>query len=199
MAYSDFTLETLQSTFHITFTPQELFVNVEPCKPDDWLLRILEHGVSMAQRVGTEKAKSEFIIAPILLEARAMMGDTVSIFSGSEFNVDVSKGLNGFCDYLLSRSPNTLLIESPVMAIIEAKNDNLNTGIPQCIAAMLAAQLFNERYGIEHQSVFGAVTTGSLWRFFRLNGSILQIDTKDWSLGELERLLGMLVHILRDG
>ncbi|MEZ4632843.1 MAG: hypothetical protein R2880_19390 [Deinococcales bacterium] len=52
--------------------------------------------------IGTEKAKSEFIIAPILAELRFMAKHEIRI----EFNVDDAQGLNGRCDYVLSQSNN---------------------------------------------------------------------------------------------
>ena len=48
----------------------------------------------------------------------------ISFFSGKEFNINSEKGLNGFCDFLISRSPEQLLIKIPVVALVEAKNDN---------------------------------------------------------------------------
>jgi hypothetical protein len=199
MAYSDFTFEHLQTRFGITLKPSSLFASVTEVMPDDWLVRILERSVSMAQRIGTEKAKSEFIIAPILLEARMLANDAISIFSGTDLNVDEEQGLKGFCDYLITRSTNQLFIEEPIIAIVEAKNDNINGGIPQCIAEMIAARLFNERKGSPKQAVYGAVTTGSLWRFFELRGTTVFADTKDYNVDALGKLLGIFVHIVHHG
>ncbi|MEG3979123.1 hypothetical protein QT970_31610, partial [Microcoleus sp. herbarium8] len=39
---------------------------------------------------------------------------------------DAARGLSGYCDFLISRSPEQLVIESPVIALVEAKNDNIN-------------------------------------------------------------------------
>ncbi|MGB3511065.1 MAG: hypothetical protein WBA93_17895 [Microcoleaceae cyanobacterium] len=85
------------------------------------------------------------IVTPILVELRKQFKYQISIFSGKEFNVDVEKGLTGFCDFLISRSSEQLLIKAPVVALVEAKNDNIQTGLPQCIAEMIAAQLFNQQ------------------------------------------------------
>ena len=63
------------------------------------------------------------------------------------FSVDPEQGLSGVCDFLLSRSSEQLTIEAPVVAIAEAKNENMNAGIAQCLAQMVAAQMFNQRRG----------------------------------------------------
>jgi hypothetical protein len=199
MAYSDFTLEQLKTQFHITVRTQGLFEKIPAYPPEHWLVEMLDYSISLAQRMGTEKAKSELIIAPILMEACKQVGSDVSFFSGTEFNVDEAQGLKGFCDYLISRSPNPLMIESPVIAIVEAKNDNINGGIPQCIAEMIAAQQFNEREQGRATQVYGAVTNGSMWRFLMLHHLTIYLDTVDYTATELEKLLGILVHILRDG
>lgn len=199
MAYSDFSLEQLKSQFHITIRPQTLFAGVQPCAPGNWLVEMLAYSVSLAQRMGTEKAKSELIIAPILMEACKQAGEGVTFFSGTEFTVDESQGLKGFCDYLISRSPNQLLIEAPVIAIVEAKNDNINSAIPQCIAEMLAAQIFNAREHNPQSPLYGIVTTGSAWRFLALEDVQIMMDTHDYTAGEIEVLLGILTHILRNG
>lgn len=84
------------------------------------------------------------IITPILLEVRRRANYPISLFSGTDFNVDIEKGLNGYCDFIISRSKEQLTINLPVVVIIEAKNENIKAVLGQCAAAMLAAQLFNQ-------------------------------------------------------
>jgi hypothetical protein len=88
----------------------------------------------MALAVGTEKARAELLIAPILLEVHGQLQQRFSLFSGIEFNVDVERGLWGVCDYLLSLSPIQLTIEAPAVAVVEAKNENIKQDINQCVA-----------------------------------------------------------------
>jgi hypothetical protein len=199
MAYSDFTFDTLKSTFAFRVETGSLFNEALPVKAGDWLVRMFEHSVRMAQNIGTEKAKSEFIIAPILLEAQTLAGDDVSLFSGTEFNVDAAQGLKGFCDFIFTRSRNKILLEAPIITVVEAKNDNLNAALPQCIAEMIAAQMFNREHSPQtsNDEVFGLVTTGALWRFLMLRDTLVIIDERDYTIDALEKLLGILVHILQ--
>jgi hypothetical protein len=41
---------------------------------------------------------------------------------GKDFTVDASVGLNGVCDFLISRSPEQLEIEAPAIVLVEAKD-----------------------------------------------------------------------------
>jgi len=49
----------------------------------------------------------------------------------------------------MSNSREQLFISTPILAIVEAKNENLKGGLGQCIAEMVAAQLFNQQEGNE--------------------------------------------------
>ena len=43
--------------------------------------------------------------------------------------MDFEKGLRGTCDFLLSLSPLQLTVQAPVVAIVEAKNNNIKSGL----------------------------------------------------------------------
>ena len=135
------------------------------------------------------------MIAPILGELKEIVPN-ISLFSGTEFNVDSEQGLNGICDFLISKSPEQLSIEAPVVVIIEAKKENLNTATPQCIAEMLAAQIFNQNKGNMISSIYGVVTTGSVWRFLKLENQSVIIDLNEVYLNPIDKLLGILTGIL---
>jgi len=112
------------------------------------------------------------------------------LFSGVEFNVSIERGLRGVCDFLLSLSPTQLTIEAPVVAIVEAKNDNLKTGLVQCIAEMVAAQLFNREQGNDIPTVYGALTTGTYWKFLRLIETMVYVDVTEYHVQDAERIVG---------
>ncbi len=145
MAYSDFTLPKVQADFGLLFTETtEVFTNTEKITPSDRLSETLAEGIPLALAIASEKARSELIITPILLEVRRRAEQLVSLFSGVNFVVSPEKGLTGFCDFILSCSPEQYFITKPVVTIVEAKNDNINSGLGQCAAEMVAAQLFND-------------------------------------------------------
>jgi len=199
MAYSDFELADLVAKLGVSVTDHpDLFptvLGVPLSAPVQGLLRLY---FPLAIANGTEKARSELLIAPVLADTREQLERRVSLFSGWDFVVDRSKGLNGVCDYLLCRSPQQEFITAPVAVIVEAKNENIKSGLGQCGAAMVAARLFNERGSAATEPVFGCVTSGNVWRFLRLVGSDLLIDQKEYYLTtQPEQIVGILLHILR--
>jgi hypothetical protein len=148
---------------------------------------------------GSEKARSEMIITPVLLEVRKILQQNISLFSGEDFTVDYESGLNGICDYLISRSPEMLEIEAPAVAVVEAKKADLKTGIGQCVAEMVAMQKFNEAKGKPISVIYGSVSNGTQWRFLKLEEKIVSIDLNDYALPPVDEILGMLVWMVRDG
>ncbi len=149
--------------------------------------------------VDTEKARSEVIINPVLLEVRRIFNSSISVFSGEEFNVDPSIGLNGVCDFLLCRSPEQLTVEAPAIVIVEAKKSNLKSGLGQCIAEMVAAQRFNQARVQPLTVIYGTVSSGTQWRFLRLEGQTVTIDLIDYPLPPIETILSFLVWMVKAG
>ena len=193
MAYSDFSLTKFKKNFNITINEEaDLFATVEPIEISEKLTNTLEETTELALAINTEKARSEMIITPILLEVRRKANYQISLFSGTDFNVDIERGLNGYCDFVISRSKEQLTINAPVLIIVEAKNENIKGGLGQCAAAMLAAQLFNEQEGNEIKTIYGAVTTGDIWKFLKLEGTDIFIDLNNYYIQELNKILGIL-------
>jgi hypothetical protein len=198
LSYSEFSIEEVKARFQLRIAEaEEYFAGIPPVPVSDMLTGTLLESVPLAVAISTEKARSELIIVPVLLEVRRQLLRRISLFSGIEFNVDPGRGLNGVCDYLLSLSPEQLTLEVPVVAVVEAKNDNLKSGLGQCMAEMVAARLFNERKGRELTHVFGVVTTGSLWKFLRLEREVVSLDIREYPISELGRVVGILVSMVR--
>jgi hypothetical protein len=192
MAYSNFTVEEVELRFNLQLQAVSFLPEIAPIAPSDLLNRYLERGLTLAKRNVSEKARSEFLIAPILLELEMLLTDRISLFSGEDFTVDRSLGLNGICDFLIARSPAQLIIKAPVIAVVEAKRGVLRDGWGQCIAELVAAQKFNLQRHKEILYTYGIVTSGLLWQFIRLSGSTVSIEPAEISLQPLDRLLGIL-------
>ncbi len=176
MAYNKFKkLETLRNLFGINditkiWLPKKIPAVVSSQK----LLEELQD----AQRVAltTEKAKSEYVIVPILRELGRCHTQAFSTYSGCEFNVDVKNGLNGFCDFILSAEMNKMELTEPVICLVEAKKSDIENGLAQCGAEMYAAHIFNEKRGQPRKAIYGCVTTAFLWCFMKLENKELFID-----------------------
>ena len=196
MAYSDFTLALALEKLALTLRQEDsLFAETEPAVPSELLLAVLKDNVPTALAIHTEKARSELIVMPVLMEIRRRAN--VGLFSGIEFNVDDSKGLCGICDFLLSQTQNSFFVEAPVLSVVEAKNDNIKSGLGQCIAEMVAARLFNERAEKGPSVIYGLVTTGSIWRFLRLDGPVVVLDSVEYYLDQLPKILGILLKVVQ--
>jgi hypothetical protein len=198
MAFSDFDLRTAVHTFSLTENRDtDLFVGVEPLELSESLRTWLDRLAPVALGINTEQARREFIIAPMLAEIRLRLGSSVNVLPGVSLDVDKSQGLSGYCDYLISRSPEFYYVQAPVVAVVEAKKEDLIAGMGQCAAEMVAIRLFNERDGTPIPAVFGCVTSGSNWRFLKLEGAQLFIDRVEYYLRDATKILGILVSITR--
>ena len=192
MAYSDFTIDRVRHELGITLDfSASLFDQVSPVAASDWLVDTLALMAPMAM-ANTEKARSEFMVAPILGELVKRLDYGIFVFSGKDFNVDSDRGLAGYCDFLVSRSPESISIQAPVCTIVEAKKEDINGGIAQCIAEMVAAQIFNERKGAAIDRIYGVVTSGIAWRFLILEGTVARIDRLEYYVSQVDKILGIL-------
>jgi hypothetical protein len=180
MAYSNFKLDQIIKEFNLTVVESSnLFRGNSPVEPSASLVDLLQENIDVALAINTEKARSEMIIAPVFWEIRRRLIPNVSLFSGLEFTVDESRGLNGICDFILSQNPEQLFIRAPVVTAVEAKNENLKSGFAQCVAEMIAAQIFNEQEHNNIPAIYGVVTIGTIWRFLRLRETTIEIDLSE--------------------
>jgi hypothetical protein len=200
VSYSEFkTLEQAIATLDLIIkNDYHLFAHVQPIEPSQGLIDHLANTVDLATTISTEKARSELIITPILLEIRALF--KVGYFSGTTFNVDESKSLTGVCEFLLTASTNQVIIDVPVVAIVEAKDNDIRSGLGQCAAEMFAAWIFNDRQGHSDRCIWGVVTTGTNWRFLKLEGGrSLEVDLSEYSISQLSHILGVLSQPFQEG
>jgi hypothetical protein len=199
VSYSDFTLDRVRKTFGLTISDQiDIFASVDEVECPPLLAQVLRENVPLALASNTEKSRSEMIIAPILIAVRKYLNNQISLFSGIDFTVDSAQGLNGNCDFIISRSPELLILNAPVVTIVEAKKENINAGLGQCVAEMLAAKLFNEREGNNIQTIYGTVTTGTNWKFLKLIDQVIEIDLSEYYINDIGKIIGILSNILTE-
>jgi len=197
MAYSDFTLPKLKKQFGLTLSEDvDLYAHVSPVSPDPPFLTRLAQNGRMAKRIGTEKARSEWMIAPVLSEARLIAEENFGLFSGVDFSVDAAQGLIGVCDFIVTRSPEQLFVQVPVLMLVEAKNEDMKRGYAQCAAEMIAARHFNTEAEDGPTQIYGVVTTGDRWQFLVLEDSTLHIDLMEYPIEQVGKILGILLHLV---
>jgi hypothetical protein len=173
----------------------DFFADVAPVPISSLLVATLKESMPLALKINTEKARSEMIVAPLLIEIYGQLDKKISLFSGVDWEVDGALGLRGRCDFLMGLSREQLRIEAPVLAIVEVKNDDTSAGIAQCLAEMVAARIFNQQNKNAIATIYGAVTTGSIWKFMRLIDSTAYVDTSEYHIKEVERIVGIIVSV----
>jgi len=196
MGYSNYrTLRQALKRLNIIEFDRKLFPEIVEVSASDWLLQTL----AIAERLPltNEKAKSERIIAPILSEVALQYENQVTLFSGEELLVDNEQDLSGACDFFIAKHPRKSVMEAPIITLAEAKDEDMDYGLGQCLAQMFAAQKFNEQNSHPQEYIYGCAVTGGDWKFLKLEGNEVVIDTKTYYLSELPKILGILHHIIQ--
>ncbi len=192
-SYSDYNLEHLREILGIDNAKKDLNLLKTILEPSDFLVQTIKRNQTLP--INSEKARSELLITPVLVEWIVRNPEKLQYLSGNTFDVDPDKFLKGRCDYLFTKHLS-LDIVAPVVAIFEAKDDNVDNWYGQCGAEMYAARLFNEQKNEPYKIIYGAVTDGYEWVFLRLEENILLIDRERYYLRNLSELLGVLQTIM---
>jgi len=79
--------------------------------------------------------------------------------------------------------------------VVETNND-IEAGLGQCIAQMVAARDFNKREQAAIREVHGCVTRGEAWQFLRLEGSVVTIDRVRIYINNVGAILGVFEAIV---
>jgi hypothetical protein len=195
MTYKDFTLESAEALLGLAAEPGDLFPELTPAPVPTWLVDHLARGYRVAALV-SEKARSEFLVTPVLLAIQEFAPGNLTIYSGQRLDVDPERGLTGECDYILALTPPLPRLRAPFAVILEAKKGDVEAGLGQCLAQMEAARLFNERAGVPPKPIFGCVTSGENWQFMCLEGESAIVDRERFYLDNVGGILGAFRSII---
>jgi hypothetical protein len=193
MAYNQFTLQKAITDFGLTVdTVPDLFPGVEPIA----VAASVRHRLrAFADLATSEAGRAHFLIAPLIGEVYLAGEDRVALFPAARFDVDDTAGLTGICDFILGKPPQAPIVTSPVLMIVEAKNEDIVGGLGQCAAAMVAAQRFNQVRNPDIDTIYGIVSDGERWRFLRLSGSALDLERTDRLISDPDQIFGILLEI----
>lgn len=194
MAYSDFTLDRLTTSFGVDFQGAKLFAQSALVEPTAWLTETI--GVATEIGYGSEKSRSERLVSPVLLELARRNNYQFAIISGGNLDVDPALGLNGECDFVFTLTHLQDFIKAPVFCIAEAKKQDTDQGIIQCAAQLIGAARLNEREKKRIPTLYGCSTTGVEWRFLRFENQVFTLDEARYLINDLPRLLGVLQAII---
>lgn len=193
MSYTDFDIPRVERELGLRVKNKLISWQIEFIEPPAWLLESLARG--SANALVSEKSRSEFLVAPVLLAVKEINENRIQIFSGQTLNIDANLGLTGECDFILSKTEPTPILREPIMAVVEAKKNDIELGLGQCIAQMAAAKIFNLRRENDFKEIFGCVTTGETWQFLKLEESDVIVDSSRFFISEVGKILGVFKSV----
>ncbi len=194
MGYSNFKkIETVSKKFGVSVKRQRLFEKVISTEPSSWLIQTLQIAQNFPLR--NEKVKSERIVSPILVEVANAYQDYVTLFSGEDLEVNPDKDLSGACDFFFTLVPESAYLETPIISLVEAKDEDMDYGIAQCAAQLYGARLFNEAENKNIPILYGGATDGAEWIFMRFENNTFYIDKQVYT--DLKEILGVWHHIIK--
>ncbi|HEY9847969.1 MAG TPA: hypothetical protein V6D28_00805 [Leptolyngbyaceae cyanobacterium] len=112
--------------------------------------------------LATERSRREVLVSPIILDLVHYTKSEVRI----EYQIKVNEYLQGYFDYLIKNRNNLL--------VVEAKRENLDYGMTQLFAELIALDRWQDNQQQTH--LIGAVTTGKIWQFSQLQRSKKHLD-----------------------
>ncbi len=200
MSYSDFNLKKVKDELQLNFIEdQDLFAAISVVNVSELLQTILNYNVPLALAMGTEKARSELIIVNVLIEIKRLLSNQISLFSGINLDINKEKGLTGFCDFVISKSAEQYYMTAPLITVVAAKNDYIIGGLGQCIAEMVAANLFNQKEGKDILPIiYGVVTTGTNWKFLKLEQNTVYLDLNEYHISNIGKIIAIFVAMIEN-
>jgi hypothetical protein len=194
MAYRDFTMERLRAEFDVECLGAPLFAAAKSVAPSAWLLETLVLGHRSG--LGTDKARSERLVSPVLAELARRNHHELAVVSGASLDAAPARGLVGICDFALSFIKIQDFIEAPVCCLVGARTREDDNGVAECAAQLVGASLRDAPDQRAGSPRYGCVTTGVEWRFMQLEKQLLTFDTGYYLINDLPPLLGALQHII---
>jgi len=196
MGYSNYkNLKLTLKKLALEEADEMMFPTIDLVQPSDWLLETL--AIAEKLPLTNEKSKSERIISPILTEVALYYEKDITMFSGEDLTVDVIRDLSGECDFFFAKHPRKSVMQAPIITLVEAKDEDFEYGQAQCIAQMYASLLYNEQEGRPVPFVYGCAVTGDVWKFLKIEKNKITLDTKNYYLVEIPKILGIFHHIIQ--
>jgi hypothetical protein len=194
MAYRRFSLSEVLETFQLEEIHEKDLKLDALVEPSDWIRQTLSYSLKVAYV--SEKSRSEAIVMPILLELQNINNQSFAIYSGANLDADKKQSLNGECDFVLSKSIQSVEITAPIFCLTEAKDGVIPKSWGQCIAQMVGAKIYNEKHKKNFTTIYGCVTNGDTWQFMKLSDNQIVIYDTVYYLNELSKILGVFQTII---
>ncbi len=196
MGYNHFErLKQVKKAFGLGEKSVRLFPAVQEVPVSDWLKNTLEIAYKMP--LTNEKARSERVVSPVLMEIYGHFDQQIALFSGEMLDVNSSEDLSGACDFFFALHEPKREMEAPVITLVEAKQESFDQGMAQCAAQMYAAYLFNQQEGKNIETIYGCVTIAEEWLFMKYVDKTIYIDYKPLVLTQVGTIVAVFCEILQ--
>jgi hypothetical protein len=106
--------------------------------------------------------------------------------------------LSGEPDYLVSAWRDEVIsqfVNTPLLAIVEAKQQDFEGGWGQCLAEMIACQKINQN---DQLTIYGIVSSGLIWQFGKLQGNVFTKHPLPYSVTDPHRVFGNLDWVFNE-
>ncbi|MCP4658428.1 MAG: hypothetical protein GY856_23685 [bacterium] len=193
MAFADYkSIATVLKAFGIRYT-EEKFIEIPEVELSPGFLEEFDFSRKYIDTGASESAICENIIYPILREAYKKYADDLALWSHKAVRYD--EDLSGVPDYLVAKRSELgkVVLEKPLLMIVEARKNDFEEGWGRCLAEMIAAQKINDAPSCV---VYGIVTDGEVWKFGKLLKSEFAENGFLLTVSELERVVGALDFVL---
>lgn len=194
MAFSSYkTIGEVLKAFQTTYTESN-FMGEAEFNIHDYFREDLETVMQEGVVNNSEFAICENLIYPVLKEVWKKYSSKFTLWSHHSLNYD--EKLSGFPEYILAkRSPlGKVVFDKPYFILVEAKQDNFETGWAQCLAEMIAARELN---GESQIIIFGIVSNGDVWQFGKLEAGAFTRNIKYYFIQDLDKLFSVVNYVFQ--
>lgn len=185
-SFSEYTLAEAFEAVGIT-EPQRWLLSVPPKAPGSYF----EENMRRLEAFDTLRSEgARLLLVDAILQEAIQPYHKLRVFKEATLRSELA---GGPVDYVVA--PRAGVVTLPIACIAEAKKDDFDKGLAQCLVTLHAAAQLNATAN-HLADVYGIVTNGTTWQFYQRlqNGEFY--GTLPSSIGNIEMILGILDHLL---
>ncbi len=185
-------LEDVLKKYGISYQ-RALFPGVRARKAPAQLKREINFNLNEMPYDSSEAYICEALIFPVMREVWKTYKDDFMLWSHRTITVDAE--LSGTPDYMIARrsKQGIIFLETPYVAVVEAKKDDFTGGWGQCSLEMYALQQLNKA---PQTTVYGIVSNGDSWEFAALLDKQFTKFTQEHKIQELDGIYALICQML---
>jgi len=195
MAFSNFkTVKQVIQKYPVRIRKDRFLPDI-PLELPEWFIENLNFALDNRTMFENEIFFCESFIFPFLQQTWKRH-EQLKLWSHQELFYD--DNLSGEPDYLVSAWRDEVIdkpINTPLLAVVEAKKQDFEGGWAQCLVEMIACQKLNPD---ENLTVYGIVSTGIFWEFGKLEQEVFTQHTLSYSVTDPKKIFGILDYLFAE-